>query len=70
MLLFITAQKTNQTEMLCQWPLCFIYSLIVLSCLSDMADKKIKIENSSPNKSYENELVKVVKSIMRQAMDA
>ena len=39
--------------------------LILLSCFSDMADKKRKIANPFQNASYDNKFSKVVKSIGR-----
>ena len=45
-------------------------SLIVLSCLSDMADKTRKVVNSFPNASYKDKLSKVIKSIDSSVINA
>ena len=41
----------------------------MLSCLSDIADKKRKVEVPFRNTKYEKKLSKVAKSIERQLMD-
>ena len=47
----------------------FKLSLIVLSCLPDLTDKKRRIENSFRTTSYKNKLSKIVKLIERWVMD-
>ena len=42
---------------------------MVLSCFSDMADRKRKIANSFQNASHENKFSKVVKSVQIWMMD-
>ena len=44
-------------------PVNFKLSLIVLSCFSDMADKKRKITNSFQNVSYESKLSKIDRGV-------
>ena len=44
--------------------------MIVLSCFSDLTNKKTKIVNFFRNISYKNKLSKVIKLIDSSAMDA